>query len=144
MKNVKFYLAGGMTGLSDTEQFLWRMDVENTIRNIVSDYEIKAKPDFFNPPEYFSIDEPTHQSEYETMEFDLYNLKRSDVVIVNFNSPNSIGTAMELAVAYENRIPILAFNEDDVELHPWLKTCCNRVFTSVDEIANYACYYYLI
>ena len=67
MKNVKFYLAGGMAGLSETEQLLWRMDVEKTIRQIVSDHEIEAKPEFFSPPEYFSLDEPTHQRDRKSV-----------------------------------------------------------------------------
>lgn len=62
---------------------------------------------FFNPPLYYSPNQPYHKNEREVMEYELDRLRKSDVVIVNFNIPKSIGTAMEVAVARENRIPII-------------------------------------
>lgn len=139
--DVNIYLSGGMSDLSLDEQLGWR----NTIINVVSrcDYLTK-KPIFFNPPKYYSPSCNSHKTEKEVMEFDLYNLRKSDVVVVNFNLPNSIGTAMELMLAKEYNIPIIGINLNDVKLHPWLVECCNRIFGSFSEAIEHLINYFLI
>ena len=59
------------------------------------------------------------------------------MVVVNFNVPNSIGTAYEVAVARENRIPIVGINITNAELHPWLVESCLKVFPSLELAAKY-------
>jgi hypothetical protein len=77
------------------------------------------------------------------MEFDLYNLRKSNLVVVNFNAPQSIGTAMELMVAKENKIPVIGLNKDETKLHPWLIECCTRICDSFREIVNHVVNFYL-
>ena len=140
MEIVKIYLSGGMSGLTLDKQLAWRNRVQNAI---IYNREPLKKPIFFNPPNYYSPDITIHKSEKEVMEFDLYNLRKSDIVIVNFNMPNSIGTAMELAIAKEKHIPIIGLNENNNELHPWLTECCTRICGTFVELINYVTDFYL-
>lgn len=139
MNDVYIYLSGGMSGLSLENQKAWRDDF---IQMIVKRSFTKA-PQFFNPPNYYSPSIKEHKSEKEVMDFELYNIRKSDLVVVNFNVPKSIGTAMELMLAKELNIPIIGLNEHKVELHPWLIECCTRMCDSIDELVDHVAYFYL-
>ena len=139
MDKIKFYIAGGMGGLSIEEQMEWRNDIEDKI-NQRSSYTLTY---FFQPPYYYQPDGDYHRSEREAFMFDLNRLRHSDVVVVNFNVPKSIGTAMELAVAYENRIPVIGLNENKNALHPWLYECCTRICETREELVTHICDFYL-
>lgn len=78
------------------------------------------------------------------MEFDLYKVRNSNLIIVNFNSPASLGTMAELAIAYEKRIPVIGLCEGDAgTLHPWQTEMCTRIFTDMYELTAYVNDYYL-
>ena len=139
MEKCRIYLSGGMGSLSWEEQTQWRKYIEDKILN--SDYE--KKPIFFNPTRYFNFEEKRHKTEYEAMEFDLNALRNSDLIIVNFNDPKSLGTTSELAIAYERKIPIVGINLDGKELHPWLNEFCLRMCDSLEECVEYVCEFYL-
>lgn len=141
MDRLRIYMAGGMNGLSFEEQIKWRSNVRDAILYGGYDYEIK--PLFFSPPEYYPINEPVHKSEREAMEFDLNALRKSDLVVVNFNAPNSIGTAMELMLARELRIPVVGLNKDGVELHPWIIECTTRICDDMYELVEHITSHYL-
>lgn len=141
MENVKIYLAGAMTGLSLEEQLKWRNRFKNAVKN--SDVDIEKNPIFFSPPNYYSPSTNAHKSEREAFEFELANLRKSDLVVVNFNSPQSIGTAMELMVAKEHKIPVIGLNKDGVELHPWLIECCTRICDDFRELVYHVVEFYL-
>ena len=141
MENIKIYLSGGMAGLSYEEQTSWRNRFQNAI---VFNREPLKKPLFHNPPEYYCPASPKeYRSEREVMEFDLYQLRRSDLVIVNFNVPQSIGTAMELAIAKEHHIPVIGLNEKANQLHPWLTECCTRICDTFVELVDHTVNFYL-
>lgn len=140
METVKIYLSGGMGNLSFEEQSKWRQQVQDAIK---FNYECEKKPVFFNPVRYFNFEEVRHKSEREVMEFDLNGLRHSDLIIVNFNDPSSLGTCAELAVAYEMKIPILGLNKDGAELHPWLECYCNRIFDDMKSLVEYTVEFYL-
>ena len=139
MDKVKFYMAGGMAGLSVEEQMEWRKDIKKRINNSL----IHDSTYFFQPPYYYQPDGDYHRSEREGRDFDLNRLRHSDVVIVNFNVPSSIGTAQELAVAYEHRIPVIGLNENKNELHPWLYECCTRICETREELVEHIVNFYL-
>ena len=141
MEHVKIYLAGGMSNLTLAEQTQWRMRFKDAIR--FGDYDIGKKPIFFDPTKNYSIFEQEHKSEREVFEYDLYNLKRSDLVVVNFNSTNSIGTAMELAIAKENNIPVIGLNKENADLHPWILECCTRICGDFRELVEYVAKFFL-
>lgn len=143
MNSFRYYLAGGMSNLSYEEMRNWRNVVIDKIDKIVLDTDTAVYPIYFNPVEYYNPFKDFHKNEREPFEYDLYNLRKSDLVIVNFNSPNSIGTAMEIAIARENRIPIVGLNEEENELHPWIVESCVRICDTMDELVNYVTDYFL-
>jgi len=140
MEVVKIYLAGAMAGLSFEEMSKWRNQIMNAIK--FGDYEYNKSVDFFNPTAFYNFDEKNYKSEREVRDFDLYNLRKSDLIIVNLDKQNSIGTAQELAIAYEMKIPVIAFGVKE-ELHPWIECCCSRICNNMRELVEYVCEYYL-
>lgn len=140
MEIVKIYLSGGMGNLSFEEQSKWRQQIQDAIK---FNYECEKKPIFFNPVQYFNFEEKRHESELEIMNFDLNALRKSDLIVVNFNNPSSIGTAMEMMLGYEMRIPILGLNKDNKEIHPWLECCCDRIFDNMKDLVKYTVDFYL-
>ena len=143
MDKYKIYLYGGMSGLSHEEQSKWRWNVIKNIKDVDEYYGYKYEPDFFNPMIYYNLEEDNHKLEREPFEFDLYNLRNSNLVIANFNAPGSIGSAMEIAIAFENRILVVGLNENGYELHPWLEESVLRMSDNMDELIEYVALYYL-
>ena len=141
MESVKIYLSGGMSNLSKEEQSKWRSRFKDAIK--FGDYDLNKTPVFFDPTQYYSIFIPEHKSEREAMDFDLYNLRNSNLVVVYFNDPKSIGTAMELAIANERKIPVIGLAEHGAELHPWLSESCTRICESFAELVQHVVKYYL-
>lgn len=140
METVKIYLSGGMGSLSFEEQSKWRRQV---IEAITYNYDCKKKPVFFNPVNYYNFEEVRYRSEREVMEFDLNALRNSNLIVVNFNDPKSIGTAMELMLAKERNTPVIGFGVNGQTIHPWLLECCTRVCDSLKEIVEHIVEFYL-
>lgn len=140
MESVKIYLSGSMSSVSFEEQSKWRKQVQDAIN---FNYDCGKKPYFFNPVNYYNFEEVRHKSEREVMEFDLNALRHSDLVVVNFNDPKSIGTAMELMLAKERNIPIVGFGVNGQTIHPWLLECCTRVCDNLREAVTYIVEFYL-
>lgn len=138
-----FYLAGGM-GKFGIEQFdksnKWRVDIKNQIEEISC-----GKVKCCNPNDHFNFLEVGYKTQREPMEYDLHRIKNSDLIIVNFNDPDSIGTASELAIAYDRRIPIIGLceNGEENKLHPWLKEFCNRIFNDREDLILYVIQHYV-
>lgn len=141
MEKVKVYLSGGMGALSLEERSKWRQQIIDAIK--YGDYDCEKKVVFFNPVDHYDFEERVQKTELEVMEYDLYNLRNSDLVIVNFNDEKSIGTAMELMLAKELHIPIIGLNKDKRVLHPWLECCCNRMCDDMRELVSHVVDFYL-
>lgn len=139
--DMKIYLSGGMTGITVEEQMRWRNMVMNELKFGQHDYDKEIS--FCSPPNYYGFDEIRHKSEREEFEFYTNQLRTCNLVIVNFNVPNSIGTAMELMLARELHIPIIGLNKDGKELHPWLIECCTRVCDDMKELTDHVVDFYL-
>lgn len=141
MEVVKIYLSGGMGNLTFEEQSKWRKQIMQAIK--YGDYHCAKTPSFFNPVDYYNFTEVRYRSEREVMEFDLNALRNSDLVIVNFNDPNSLGTCAELAIAKELHIPVIGINKDKVKLHPWLVEFTTRMCDSLREAVEHVVEFYL-
>lgn len=141
METVKIYLSGGMGSLSFEEQSKWRNQVINAIK--YGDYDYEKKPVFFNPVDYYNFEEQRYRTEREVMEFDLNALRNSNLVIVNFNDPKSLGTCAELAIAYEMKIPVIGINKGSQELHPWLIEFTTRMCEDIREAVTHIVDFYL-
>ena len=139
METVRIFLSGGMTGLTFEEQSKWRTDIISIIKH---GYDCEKKPIFFNPVEYCGFQEIYCKDEREIMEYDLYNLRKSDLVILNLNAPNSIGAAMEVMLAKEYRIPVIAFGANQ-RIHPWILECCNKVCNNLEALVSHVVNLYL-
>lgn len=135
----KLYLAGSITGLLDKfeECEIWRHDVKELFEEI-------SKWKVFNPVEHLEWDYTSKvpklcEGKDGGMSFDLYNLRHSDVVMVDLRFP-SIGTNMELGIAYELKIPIIGFIDKSInkeEIHPWIKNCCLEICDDLDDAKLY-------
>lgn len=135
---VKIYLAGGMANVPYETYINRRKKIADEIRkNASHDCEI------FNPADYYNYKYNYHKSEKEVFRFELNNVRNSNVVLVDFNDTKSIGTTVELAIAYENRIPIIGLNEDKNTLHPWYEEMCDRICDSIEEASDYLNEYYI-
>lgn len=140
----KIYTCGGM-GKFGKENFgkgnAWRVYCKNALEKYECDYRVKV----CNPNDYFNFvdDPPRYASQKEVMNLDLNKLRNSDLVIVNFNDMYSLGSMAELAIAYERRIPIIGFDTENQDLHPWQVCMCERIFNNVDEMIDYVQDFYL-
>lgn len=132
MNKKRIYLAGGISGLSIEEHNSWRLNFQELL-NKADIYWVNA----FNPVDHIEEINPDRMGEREAMDYDLMMLRDSDLVVMNFNNPLSIGTACELGIAYENRIPVLGLNLENKELHPWQECICTKVFNSWSSFIGY-------
>lgn len=141
METVKIYLSGSMSGVSWEEQTKWRKQVMDAIK--YNGYHYEKKPVFFDPTRFYNFEEKQQKSEREVMEFDLYNLRSSDLVIVNVNNQWSLGTMSELILAKEYRIPVIGWNSSGEKLHPWLIECITRMCDNMRETVSHVAEFYL-
>lgn len=132
-------------GLFGKEQFDkcndWRLDIKTLIEE-----GNNGKAKCCNPNDHFNfLDDCGYKTQREIMDFELYKIRNSNALIVNFNDPKSIGSACEMAVAFENRIPIIGLCENREEniIHPWLKEFCERIFTDREELILYMIKHYV-
>ena len=145
MKDYQIYLCGGM-GKFGKENFeesdVWRRYCKDTLESFESE---RYKVTCINPNDYFNFKEesPRYSSQKEVMELDLYKLRNSDLVIINFNDPSSLGSMAEIAIAYDRKIPIIGLNASNEELHPGEECMCNRIFDDIDEMLDYIEDFYL-
>lgn len=96
------YLSGGMSGLTVEESNGWRVKVKQNLFAFILNGTLKI----FNPMDSY-IHNEYHMNEKEAMQYDLNILRKSSYVLVYFNDINSLGTAMEIAIAHELKIPII-------------------------------------
>ena len=141
---LTIYLAGKMSGLSDSEMRQWR----NLLKSELEKYSNMAnyKTNVVSPCDYFNFNEQRYQNEQEIMKFDLSLVRDSDIVIVNTNGLNSsIGSIIEVYEAWKNDIPVIAYDEngDYKIIHSWLKCCITRADSCVIDICEYIKDFYM-
>lgn len=120
----KVYLAGPITGLSWGESEDWR----NEIKRMVTDSGLPVQ--LFSPlrgKDYLQgetqIKDSYGQHQMSTaksiMLRDHFDVETSSALIVNFMNAKrvSIGTVMEIAWAYERRIPVILIMEEEGNVH---------------------------
>ena len=118
------FLSGAISGITSEEAYQWRSDMKNQIETLEAGWKA------FNPMDHFDINSLYCQSRYGSNEkmddlafdIDLAKLRKSDVVICDMSRP-SLGTAAELGIAHELRIPIVGICPENKrgDLHPWWK-----------------------
>ena len=145
---LKVFLSGGMSNIPEEDSKKWRrLFKQSKYKNISSAYYADQYI-FINPTTLYKPSEPYDPIvEKEAMEYDLYWVKHSDLIVVNFNSLSSIGTAQEIMLAYTLNKPIIGMIEEDKynQLHPWYKQECIKIFKyksdkledTINEIIEY-------
>ena len=126
---MQVFLSGAMTGLTPDEYNGWRDYIKDALK-----YDCDV---VFSPPDKYNIEnQDEYDSEREVMDYDLYQVEKSDVLIVNFDgNPGSIGTAAEIVKAHIIGVPIIGYASRSVwqKIHPWLLECCNKIFIGDDN-----------
>lgn len=132
------YLSGGMSGLTVEESNGWRIKVKQDLFAFILNGTLKV----FNPMDSY-IHNEYRMNEKEAMRYDLNILRKSSYILVYFNDIKSLGTAMEIAIAHELKIPIIGvfdnkenYNALDT-LHPWVYNMCDVVLDSLDDAIRY-------
>lgn len=152
MDQFRIYTAGKMSGLSPKEQSEWRDQIENEIKWLFDYRGIPcSKVKFIHPPEFYSYEFPCHQSELEIKNWELNQVRNSDVVIVNLNEiESSIGTHYELATAdavnsFGNKhIFVIGIGDKEIKLHPWIEATLHRREERYEDAARYIVDYLLV
>ena len=140
------FLSGAMAGLTFEEYTGWREYVKDALA-----YDCDV---VFSPPDKYNFEsQEDYDSEREVMDYDLYQVEKSDVLVVNFDgNPASIGTTAEVIKAFVMGIPVIGYISEDHEdeLHPWLRNCCRKLFvgsgedmSKLDDMLYYVKSYYL-
>lgn len=138
MSKFKIYLAGAMTGLSLEEMNSWRVKATNELQQYSDSIHTINPVNFYN----FEMDESTY-TEREVKEFDLYQVRNCDLVLVNLDFPNSIGTAIECHEAHDNwKIPVIGFGSKVA--HPWVELSLTKKCWSMEEAIEYIVDFYLV
>jgi len=130
MSKPTVYLAGAMSGLTFEQMNNWRVEAKK---------QLKEHFHVINPCEFYNFDlDPSSYTDREVKEFDLLALRRSDLVLVNLEYPNSIGTAIELDRAYcIYGIPVIAFNGHGKNVHSWITTSISKWCSTMDEAITF-------
>ena len=125
MKQV--FLSGAISGVNPEYYHGWRNYVAEKLHDCCRIVD----------PTRFELD-----GEEETMKTDLWGVRNSDIVVVNFDyNPQSVGTAIEIAEATHWGIPVIGQISAFEKLHPWLRANCTKLF--VTPAKSYATYEYL-
>lgn len=144
-KQYKIYTAGKMGGLTLSQQMTWRKKLENEIRERTA-----QNVTFIHPPEFYRYDEIWHKSEQEVMQWDLSQIRDSDIVAVDLSTiGDSAGTLMELGfLAAMNQfgprhVHVIGIGTPNTD-HPWIPLSMMRMEQDVSSAADYISNYLLV
>ena len=140
MSNKSLYLAGGISGLSWQDAIRWRRLVKNTLapEGIECFSPLRAKS-YLRPEQNIANAYESHvlSSQRGIFARDWYDCLNCDMVFVNFlASPfPSLGTAMEIAWAYDNKKPIVVAIEKsgNPNDHAMLMEACRFRVDNIEE-----------
>lgn len=134
-REYRIYTAAKMGGLSYEEYSSHRFEATRKLNEIAE--EIGVKVLVVNPSEFYNFESVKHKSEREVMNFDLWQVKKSDAVLLNLNGVNtSIGTSIEVYEAWKNDVPVIAYG-DISNVHPWVLNCIHRHEETMDLALGY-------
>lgn len=139
MNKKLIYLSGAITGIPEEIAMGWRRDVETSFLMRGSHVDI------FNPMKHFTTKdvEDSAVTNKEIMDAEIHMLRQSDILITNLDYPDSKGTIIENAIAYERGIPIFGLNTLWDELHPWQELMLTGMFMDIDEMTMFIHDHYL-
>ena len=140
---MKIYLAGIIDGEKIIECRIWRQQIIEYYSNWKNSGKNYGDVCFLNPlngEDSISEDGMNSNIPPSAIFMKDYNaIRKSDLFIVNMDTYGSkrtnIGTIMEIAFAYESKIPILMITTDEMhKKHPFVCSVVNCYFSSVKEL----------
>ena len=138
MSKFKIYLAGKMSGLTFEQMNDWREEVSKLLKS--HSYEIHTE----NPCHYYNFEGERDFTEHEVKRFDLWLVKNCDLVLVNLDYPDSIGTAIELHMAHDEwNKPVIAYGGENVFVHPWIELSITRRCKTMEDAVEHILEFYL-
>lgn len=152
MKQFKIYTAGKMAGLDAYDQMEWRTRIARSIMNAMNEVGLPhSSVKFIHPPMYYQYNESFHKSEKEVKDWDLSQVRNSDVVIVNLDDvESSIGTHYELGIVDAvnsfggKHIFVIGIGGEGKDLHPWIEETLHRREPDYQDAADYIVNYLLV
>lgn len=133
---MNIYLAGRIEGLTLYKATHWRKKASTWL----------GRHKVFNPVPLVLI-EKMHEEEAISFNLvkvkrelavrDLFNLTRSDVVLVKLDDMASEGTFIELGVAHALQIPIVGWGLGKVRNHPYTEVVLNLCYDSLEDAVNF-------
>ena len=139
-----------MSGLSYDEQIRWRLELEHLVRKKAADAGDPNYLMFVHPPHYYRYGEGMHKTEREAMQWDLSQIRDSDIVVVDLSTvADSIGTCMELGFIEAinqmgtKHIHVVGVGHPATD-HPWLHEVPLRIEDTVEGAAEYIAAYLLV
>lgn len=141
---LTIFLSGGIDGLTSDERTKWRYLFKRYIGYTDCDAKIIAMTDFLKG-------NTKETAEKEGFIYCTHWVKKSDVVVVNLNKPDSIGTAQEVMLAHYLGKPIIMIcnvaNKD--KIHPWYREEATTIFywddnmeDTISNVVDYVAYHY--
>jgi len=119
---LRIYSSGAMCGVSEEQSRSWRTALKDAF------YSRTDAVKFFDPWDYEGLS-PSEYDPIYSMKTDIRFLRQSDLVIVEtILNPLSVGTNMELAIAYDRGIPIIGICDGSKQLHDWIYSVVDRWF----------------
>lgn len=147
MRRFKIYTAGKMGGLRLIDQIEWRLNFETALQKA---YDGSCEIACVHPPLYYRYDEQFHRTEREVMQWDLSQIRDSDIVVIDLNTiSDSIGTHMELGYIEamnqfgDHHIYVIGIGKPNAN-HPWLNEVVFRTEETVEAAALYIAEYLLV
>ena len=113
----KVYLAGPVTGLSWEETESWRDDFKKRLKDssphIVGFSPLREKGFLVNETSIADTYPTIFSSQRAIMSRDFFDVSTADALVANLtlSSTVSIGTVMEIAWAYQRRIPVIIISK---------------------------------
>lgn len=145
MKEFKIYTAGKMAGLTYEEMMEWRHKIAAEIN-----YRTVMPIKFIHPPRYFLPGVYPQELESKVKEWDINQVKNSDIVIVCLDGVNSsAGTHFELSMVdainsmTDKHIFVVSVGEEENGLHPWIADSIHYRAKSFEDAAEYIVTYLL-
>ena len=132
---MKIYLAGKMGGLTKEEMNGWRFLAQDYL-NICSPF--KSNDVCINPVSFYNSDNyiELKATGREIMDFDLTAIKNCDLLLVNLNHTDSMGTAIEMFYAHDIlKMPVISFAYTDnfEKSYVWVKECSTKNFSGEEN-----------
>lgn len=140
MRKFKTYLAGRMSGLSLEQMNSWREEATQLLKD-KSNNMIHTE----NPCHFYNFErDPSTYTEKEVKEFDLHLVKNCDLVLVNLNFADSIGTAIELHMAHDVwNVPVIAVRNKGNKSHPWIDLSVTKFCETLEDAVDHIIEFYL-